>query len=327
MIIGNPILSGGLTPKLIEKEIDTAGVYVAKTDDADGYSRVRVTAAGGGGGSDTAVLMTKAEWDALPIASKQAYEFVGVIDRTNGVTRGRLVYGPAFMNTWLDATPGAIVCEVNLLDEIQELNGQNVWGNNVIVDGVYRATDDTIYTNATSNSNKIPISVELPTVTGSFTAYIVTKYISGSNRMMMSFGNRDATVSGGMGLLWNGKYNIVLSLWGNDTIFTGSDIYKYEDYICAALGYEVNSQKSYGYALRSSKNEFYSLSKNRGVRDSSHIVVGKTFPTKSTPSNDERTNANVAYLCVTDAFDGESQIVANLVNIANSFEDTYVKPV
>lgn len=47
-IIGNPILTGGLTPKLIEKEIDRNGLFSAAAEGADGFFSVRVRVEGGG---------------------------------------------------------------------------------------------------------------------------------------------------------------------------------------------------------------------------------------------------------------------------------------
>lgn len=54
-------------------------------------------AAGGGGGDVT--LLTRAEWDALTTAQKQAYGLVAIEDTTTGFDRGILVYGGAYVES------------------------------------------------------------------------------------------------------------------------------------------------------------------------------------------------------------------------------------
>ena len=53
---------------------------------------VMLGGSGGGGGGDVP-LLTRAQWDALSIAQKQAYGLVAIQDANSGFDRGELVYG------------------------------------------------------------------------------------------------------------------------------------------------------------------------------------------------------------------------------------------
>ena len=76
---------GGIdSPTLISKNITENGLYNAQDDNADGYSSVSVNVSGGGG--ESCVINTKAQWDALSFAEKKAQGLTVV--RNNGEITG-----------------------------------------------------------------------------------------------------------------------------------------------------------------------------------------------------------------------------------------------
>lgn len=87
------------------KTITQNGTYSAEDDSLDGYSEVTVNVSGGGGGGTPTI--SRADWNALTTAQKQAYGLVGIIDYTTGFNRGVLVNGADF-STIIPAEMGPI---------------------------------------------------------------------------------------------------------------------------------------------------------------------------------------------------------------------------
>lgn len=76
---------GGIdSPTLISKNITENGLYNAQDDNADGYSSVSVNVSGGGG--ESCVINTEAQWDALTFAQKKAQGLT--IVKNGGETTG-----------------------------------------------------------------------------------------------------------------------------------------------------------------------------------------------------------------------------------------------
>ena len=57
---------------------------------------VMLGGSGGGGGGDVP-LLTRAQWDALSTAQKQAYGLLAIQDANSGFNRGKLVYGADYL--------------------------------------------------------------------------------------------------------------------------------------------------------------------------------------------------------------------------------------
>ena len=60
-----------------------------------------------GGGSSDVPLLTRAQWDALSTAQKQAYGLVAIQNANSGFDRGELIYGADYTPGYYDITPSA----------------------------------------------------------------------------------------------------------------------------------------------------------------------------------------------------------------------------
>lgn len=70
----------------------------------DPVSYIVGKSAGGSGGGGDVPLLTRAEWDALTTAQKQAYGFVAIKVANSGFYRGDLVYGADYMSSLLTSS-------------------------------------------------------------------------------------------------------------------------------------------------------------------------------------------------------------------------------
>lgn len=306
--------SGGATIQPLN--VTQNGTYTPSSG-VDGYSPVVVNVSGGGGGDIP--LLTRAAWQSLTEAQKQSYGLVAIQDKVSGFKRGELVNGAEYIPSWMIYSSGDILAEASF----EDIFDASEWGNNILVDGATRFGNGAVITNSLKSSTSIPLSAMLDTVDKSFSAYIVGKRIATNdgNRLIMSFGDENSSTANGLGLLVNTSSDVTLSLWGNDTQFSQSaNQWKLDDMICVALVYNYDTKLAWGYVLRSTKDSVDKLSKARPTRKSSRVVVGKTFPTTSTPTNDNRTNFAVAYMGVVNSADSEATVLANMVNIANNLE-------
>ena len=259
-------------------------------------------------GGDATPIMSVAEWDALSTEQKQAHGYVGLLMSESGFLRGSLVYGADYVPRWI-TSDNTVVAEYKLGDIV---NGEYV-GEGVLI-GESLLENQYLMTNAV-NGSQIPANVILPTTNGSFTAYVAAERLTGENRLIMSFGNENDSTSNGLGLLIGANNEVVLALWGDDTTFSSSSSQKRVDgMVIVALTFDSQSGAAIGYALRSD-DSLDSLSKNRGRRNTSRVILGKSFPVAGTPTYDERTNLKVGYFAVTDGSDSAATILGNLQSI------------
>ena len=139
----------------------------------------------GGGGSSGAPILTRAQWNALSTAQKQAYGYVGIEDAVSGFFRGELVYGADYIGSLLSSSVAADVlaeapCE-NYSSSLPLWGGLWLSGQSAFAvesDGAVRMSSAGQYAFYTLNAADTP-----------FTAYMVSKSrstASGDYRLMMA---------------------------------------------------------------------------------------------------------------------------------------------
>ena len=188
-IIGNPILTGGLTPKLIERVINNRGVYNASADGADGYSVVRVTT---GGGSDC-VGFVHVKFDAGETISAYSGTHRLVSDTTGDYYFQIPSEGTwTFENTQHRSTSATVeyghsytvalhntILPYSIDDDILSYNVASDWNNgswnNLVIHGTasdvsYDQNDDALHFPTT-----VYPSYTLPNINKAATAYAVIK--------------------------------------------------------------------------------------------------------------------------------------------------------
>ena len=97
---------------------------------------------GSGGGGGDVPLLTRAQWDALSTAQKQAYGLLAIQDANSGFYRGELVYGAAYIASLLISSVAADV----LTEAFSEYftSGDNKWGAFDILDSVASKDGDAV---------------------------------------------------------------------------------------------------------------------------------------------------------------------------------------
>lgn len=125
---------------------------------------VMLGGSGGGGGGDVP-LLTRAQWNALSTAQKQAYGLLAIQDENSGFDRGELVYGADYTPTLLIASASSSIYAEEWWEDY--LSGDR-WGDVVLTGSGYSKEYDAV---------RLPIgamgSIALPNSNYSVTAYTV----------------------------------------------------------------------------------------------------------------------------------------------------------
>lgn len=301
----NPVIVD-VNPVLIEKTIDENGIYLASDDDADGFSKVTVNISGGGGVD----LLTQAQWDALTTAEKQSYGLVAIQRSITGFERGILVNGADYipMGIYLpNSDPLSVICEAypSIFD-----SQNNEWGNGT--NPIRYTGNITPSLDATENAVLMPTLSDSPNCAyidlgsnkATYTCYIVMKLINptSQSRILSSMNVR----SSGCGMLLYGS-SIYVSSWNNDTSTGVSS----SNWFIAAMQYSVQNggkAKLYGgnFIAKSPSDSSQYLTLNR-----TDINTSTTYA--------EPVNSYIKYVAVTNVFEDEATINANLQNLYNVF--------
>lgn len=338
-IIGNPILTGGLTPKLIEKEIDGSGLYIAAVEGADGFSRVRVTAGGGG----------------------QTYGFVHVIfdkgyvvTATQGSTSissdtsGRYVFALPFDGTWVFTSShpngagksksislteygtvqdlaclyGSLLAnslDVPVCEALPEdyVDGALTWGRGenpaivTIPSGVSGATPyidaDGALTFLCKSKAGVKIYLDRGVTGGTFTAYTV---IRGDE--LGSFGRLiTAGQSGGRNSF--GVMGYPTSIWtyaASSTTLSSASVNPQDRFIVCALRYDSDyNTETYGSANDVSYNAL-----NPVYDIDRYITLGMTDPNR-----EESRDIHVKFFAVLDVAEPIATVQANVAHLMSYF--------
>lgn len=267
-----------------------------------GYAPVTVNVSSG------VPLLTRAEWEALTTAEKQAYNLVAIQDANSGFNRGELVYGADYipLGIYLPASNVSdILCEA-YADIFSNSESWGVGEHPIIMDSGLNPTKDAqenaVYLGVAA-TNKYAY-VDLGAVKTPFTAYAVMKLVSPGNytRLLSSMANR--STAQGM-LLYGSTINV--SSWANDTSTGISSA----NYVAIAMQYQVGS----GVGMVTSTGNYITKSPTNSGQ---YITIGRS-DTNANASNAEPANLYLRYFGVSSAYETEAQIRANLANLESVF--------
>lgn len=290
----------GSVATLGTKSITANGTYNASADNLDGFSQVSVNVPTG------IPKITKAEWDQLTTAEKQALQYVAIQESSSGFYRGKLVYGEDFVpkGTYIPYTNEEnVICEAyaDIFDA-----SSLTWG--VGDNPVNFSANVTLDTSEDAVS--IPVStsgimayVDLLAPNTPFTAYIVMKALNpGSySRLLSALVNR----SYGSGILLYGS-TITVSTWGDDTSLNTPS----NDYFAGVLQFS-----GIGNAKGGIYNNIVSKAPTAGGR---YVTLGRSDINPDT-YNAEPCDIKVRYCAVTNSVDSDNVINNNLNNLINQF--------
>lgn len=177
---------------------------------------------GGGGGGGDVPMITRAEWNVLTTAQKQAYNYVAIQDISTGFNRGGLYYGEDYVpiGECLPYSNSAyVICEAFAQEYT---DGSLSWGNgrNPVVmsnsSARFDAQEGAVYIKTKTDGTIA--SVDLEASSTPYTAYMVAKTVNCSsfNRVLSVFQSHSA----GGGVMFFGN-PIVLSSWADTPVSTG----------------------------------------------------------------------------------------------------------
>lgn len=285
------------------KTITQNGTYSAEDDSLDGYSEVTVNVSGGGGGGTPTI--SRADWNALTTAQKQAYGLVGIIDYTTGFNRGVLVNGADFasVSAYLPQTSEALVKTFAVYDNFD--SGSTEWGDGDSPITASKAlaryqSEDAVYFDAKTSSNVI--GVPLGGTQTDFTVYVVAKGLS--------YVGGDVIVMGSV-YSWSSLNEIMLyhrigAVWRSSVY--GSD----EDLIDTQGGYVA-------VAIRSDSMKASWFAHDGASRtDVSYNNHGASF-TFGSYGTTFSTDLAVKFVGYVAGAETDAQITANLANLASVF--------
>lgn len=269
----------------------------------DGYAPVVVNVPSGGG----ATLMTRAEWDALTTVQKKSYQYVGIIDRQSGFSRGALVYGADYGAYLLYSDASKIIC--NAFVENYSSSGSS-WGegnNPITLENGMHSYDDAnnavLINNATT---KCGAYVDLGAASTPFTAYIVAKASSpGSySRLISAFANRG---SGG-GIMLYGS-TIKVSSWANDSNTSKSA----SNYFAGAITFGGSGDAAGAVDNGDGSPSYITKPPTQAGR---YIAIGRTDIDPGT-TNAEPCNLYVRYVGVVSERETQTVIMNNLASLVS----------
>lgn len=268
---------------------------------------VMLGGSGGGGGGDVP-LLTRAQWNALSTAQKQAYGLLAIQDSNSGFDRGELVYGADYqpVGIYLPASDeGNIICEAY----VDNFASAETWGagsNPISMQTGLNPTKDTtenaIYLGIAASSKFA--YVDLGAAGSTFTAYAVMKLVSPGSytRLLSSMASR----TGGQGMLMYGS-EINVSSWANDTNTGVSSA----NYVAVAMQYHAGG----GAGVATSTGNYIT---KIPATSSRYLVIGRTDIDANT-FNAEPANLYLRYFGVSSAYENETQIRENLANLESVF--------
>lgn len=264
---------------------------------------------GGGGGIP---LLTRAAWNALTTAQKQAYALVSIQDTDSGFLRGELVYGGAYVPVGIyipNSDPEKVLCEAyqSNFDAGSPLS----WGFGFApiqmesgLDPAVDAQENAVYLGVAAKGKNA--YVDLGSQKAPFTAYIVAKLVNpgGFTRILSSMASR----SSGQGMLLYGS-TINVSSWASDT---NTGVSSSAAYFAAALRYNGASS---GAGIVGSAGTFITKTPSNSNR---YLTIGRT-DTDGDPTNAEPANLYLRYLSVVSEDESESVIRQNLAELEAQF--------
>ena len=263
-----------------------------------------------GGDGTGAEIITRATWNAMTTAQKQAKGLVAIQDTTTGFNRGVLVNGADYVPVGIylpNSDASTVICEAYL----NNFNATaSTWGTGTQPAHYMSSALPTIDT--TENAVYVPAYlsgvvpyVNLGATDTPFTAYVVMKLSSPStySRILSCVSTRSS--NGGIMLYGS---TISVSSWGSDTSTGLSST----DYFVGCIRYGATST---GFAYDGM--DIVSVDKTPSTCGR-YVTLARTDIETST-SNAEPSDCYVRYFAVVNEAESNVVIEANMSSLYNSF--------
>lgn len=269
----------------------------------DPVSYLMGKAAGGGGGGSGIPLLTRAAWNTLSTAQKQAYGLVAVQDANSGFDRGELYNGADYSETLLIYSSAA-----NILTEIAPDDytiGGSTWGDWGIIGPEYVTKDASGFVSLPTNAQAY---YDLSVQNLDITIYAVIRPIT-TTHAVYYFGVPYA-LSSGNGVGW-------VSLRGH----MGATTFDYDTETNVSAG-------NTWFALATSISKTNSVAKffmnGESVSQLSLNNVGSQVLLSGGPGNTDRNaDIDVYYAAVVSGTESNQTILGNLQNIMAHYDDLF----
>ena len=272
------------------------------------YKGVEVGVTLGGGGGSGIPLLSRADWNALSTAQKQAYGLVAVQDANSGYDRGELYNGAEYVDT-IAYLPNSDPANISCFARYEAFDPTQLsWGDGTAPIVFSAATsryqsEDAVYFDSKTSSKKF--SIAMPSTSSDFTLYCVAKglaYASGDVIIMGSVYTWGPT-AGTLIMLYHRSGTVWrTSIYGSDTdlINTGGG------YVAVAL--RSASMKASWFA--------YGATARKGVSYNNH---GTEFTFGSWGTGSYSTDLAVKFVGMSTVAESDADVEANLANLAAKY--------
>lgn len=253
---------------------------------------------GSGGGGGDVPLLTRAQWDALSTAQKQAYGLVAIQDANSGFNRGKLVYGADYIATLLTASAvSSILAEA--MCEYYEV-GIATWGNLSIVGSSLMEieADGSVH----FNGDEMSAYYDLGAANTPVTNYMVFKSLSSSNTSRLISNVYFNNGGNAPGLYRNGT-NIYYTYYGGDN---NTGVSAVDGFHCIAVSNDRGGQAS----------KFYVDAVKKGTLTPNNVGRYSEFSTTLQMDGEKYGgNYDIKYMAVVSGAEPEATVIANMQSI------------
>lgn len=253
-------------------------------------------ASGGGGGGGGVPLMTRAEWNALSTAQKQAYGLLAIQDANSGFDRGELVYGADYLKTLLVASAASSIL-AEAICEYYEV-GIETWGNLSLVGTPLIEADGSMHFNGDGMSAYYDLGAANTPVTN----YMVFKSLSSSDISRLISNVYANTSRNSPGLYRNGA-NIYYTYYSGDT---NTGVSAVDGFHCIAVSNAGGGQASTFYVDAVKKGTLTPDNVGRYSEFSATLQMG---------GNKYGGDYDIKYMAVVSGAEPESTVIANMLSI------------
>ena len=270
------------------------------------YKGVEVGVTLGGGGGSGIPLLSRADWNALSTAQKQAYGLVAVQDANSGYDRGELYNGADFTPI-RDYLPYSNPSDISCFARYENFDSsQLTWGEGTAPIVFSAATsryqsEDAVYFDSKTSSKKF--SIALPTTTSDFTLYCVAKGLTYASGDVIIMGSVYSWGTGGLVMI----YHRSGTTWRTSVFGQDTDL--------------INPQGGYAaVAIKSASMKAYWQAYNGVPRSNvTYYYHGTEFTFGSWGSGNYSTDLAVKFVGMSTVAESDADIEANLANLAAKY--------
>lgn len=253
---------------------------------------------GSGGGGGGIPLLTRAEWDALSTAQKQAYGLLAIQDVNSGFDRGELVYGADYIFTLLTASTVSSILAEAMCEDYEV--GIATWGNLALVgsSSMEIEADGSVHFNGDGMSAYYDLGAANTPVTN----YMVFKSLD-SSAISRLISNVYANISRNSPGLYRNGTNIYYTYYSGDT---NTGVSAVDGFHCIAVSNAGAGQAS----------TFYVDAVKKGTLTPNNVGRYSEFSATLQMGGDKYGgNYDIKYMAVVSGAESEATVIANMQSI------------